>query len=237
MRTPDGRLLHTYKDGQAKLNGYLDDYANLIDGLTRLYEVSGLPRWVDAALDLARVMIAEFADPADGGFFYTGASHEPLIARQKDAYDNATPSGNAMAATALLRLGALTGRADLTEAGRSTLKSVQLVMEKAPSAAGQSLIALDFDLADPLEFAVIAGTDPAEFGKAIEAIYRRFLPNKVVAPSNSTPATAVQLLADRPSVGGSSPTVYVCERFACRAPVVGVEALDAVIGRTGMPGL
>ena len=103
----DGRLLHTYKDGQAKLNAYLDDYANLIDGLTRLYEATGEPRWIEAALDLSRVMIDEFADAEQGGFFYTGKSHEELIARQKDVFDNATPSGNAMAATALLRLAAL----------------------------------------------------------------------------------------------------------------------------------
>ena len=105
MRAEGGRLLHTYKDGQAKLNAYLDDYANLIDGLTRLYEATGEPRWIDGALDLARVMIDEFADAEQGGFFYTGKSHEALIARTKDLFDNATPSGNAMAATALVRLG------------------------------------------------------------------------------------------------------------------------------------
>ncbi len=118
MRGHDGRLLHTYKDGQAKLNAYLDDYANLIDGLTRLYEATGEPRWVESAVDLSQVMIDEFADPVQGGFFYTGKSHEALIARTNDLFDNATPSGNAMAATALVRLGALTGRDDLRTAGR-----------------------------------------------------------------------------------------------------------------------
>jgi uncharacterized protein YyaL (SSP411 family) len=232
LRTGDGRLLHTYKDGRARLNGYLDDYANLIDGLTRLYEASGTPRWVEAALDLARVMVEEFADPEAGGFFYTGASHEALIARQKDAYDNATPSASAMAATALLRLGALTGRADLTGAGRATLRSVQLVLEKAPSAAGQSLIALDFDLAPDREFALISGDDPGEFRKSIEAVYARFLPHKVVAPATPSQATAlaetVPLLADRPARDGRT-TTYICERFTCQAPVVGLEALEAAL--------
>ncbi len=101
MRRADGRLLHTYKDGRARLDAYLDDYANLIDGLTRLYEATGEPRWIESALDLARIMIDEFADPAHGGFFFTGNHHEALIARQKDVHDNATPSGNGMAATAL----------------------------------------------------------------------------------------------------------------------------------------
>ncbi len=159
MRLDDGRLLHTYKDGRARLDAYLDDYANLIDGLTRLYEATGEPRWIESALELARVLLDEFGDPAHGGFFYTGHHHEALIARQKDFTDNATPSGNGMAATALLRLGALTGRDDLTQAGRSALESVQLLLEREPAAAGQSLIALDFLLGPTREFAVIAGSD------------------------------------------------------------------------------
>ena len=236
MRAGDGRLLHTYKDGQAKLNAYLDDYADLIDGLTRLYETTGEPRWMTSALELAGVMIAEFADAEHGGFFYTGKSHEALIARQRDFLDNATPSGNAMAATALLRLGALTGRDDLAEAGRKTLEAVQVVMEKAPMAAGQSLAALDFLLAAPRELAIIAGGDPDEYRAAIEAVYSRFLPHKVVAPATAEQASAlaatVPLLADRPARDGRT-TTYICERFACREPIVGVEALDAALG--GLP--
>ena len=232
LRVDGGRLLHTYKDGRAKLNGYLDDYANLIDGLTRLYETSGTPRWVESALELTEVMVDEFADPAGGGFFYTGASHETLIARQKDLYDNATPSGNAMAATALLRLAALTGRDDLDRLGRATLGAVQALMEKAPSAAGQSLIALDFALGPPREFAVMAGADPAEFRAAVEAVYSPFLPTKVVAPATPEQAgrlaATVPLLADRPARDGQT-TTYLCERFACRAPVVGVDALKEAL--------
>ncbi len=170
MRQSDGRLLHTYRDGRARLDAYLDDYADFIDGLTRLYEATGEPRWVESALELTQVLLEEFGDPARGGFFYTGHHHEALIARQKDFTDNAKPSGNGMAATALVRLGALTGRDDLTQAGRSALESVQLLLEREPAAAGQSLIALDFLLAPTREFAVIAGDDPAEYRAALEAI-------------------------------------------------------------------
>ncbi|MGE5754487.1 MAG: thioredoxin domain-containing protein [Planctomycetaceae bacterium] len=233
LRGPDGRLLHSCKDGQARFNAYLDDYANMIDGLTRLYETTGEPRWLDAALDLVRLLRDEFADPEHGGFFYTGKSHEELIARRRDSFDNATPSGNAMAATALLRLGALTGRDDLTETGRATLRSVQFVLEQAPRAAGQSLIALDFLLAPPREFAVIAGTDRDEFRRVIEAAYARFLPHKVVAPAPveraAELAPRLPLLADRPARDGRT-TTYICERFACQAPVLGVEGIEAAIG-------
>jgi uncharacterized protein YyaL (SSP411 family) len=228
LRSSDGRLLHSFKDGQAKFNAYLDDYANLADGLTRLYEVSGRPTWVESALDLARVMLDEFADPAEGGFFYTGRSHEALIARQKDAYDNATPSGNAMAATALLRLAALTGRDDLAAAGRATLQSVRLVLEKAPMAAGQSLVALDFLLGATREYAVIAGRDPAEHRSVLEMIYARFEPHRVVATATSDQADAraatVPLLAHRPARDGRT-TTYICENQACQPPVVGLEGL------------
>ncbi len=118
MRTVDGRLLHSYKDQQAKFNGYLDDYTHFIDGLTRLFEVTGRQRWIEAAIELAEVMIDEFHDAEGGGFYYVGKSHEQLIVRQKDAYDNATPSGNAMAATVLARLDALTGRDDFEALAR-----------------------------------------------------------------------------------------------------------------------
>ncbi len=233
LRAPDGRLLHSYKDGQARFNAYLDDYANLIDGLTRLFEVTGEPRWIESAVDLARVMVEEFHDGEKGGFFYVGRSHEALIVRQKDAYDNATPSGNAMAATALARLAALTGREDLAGLARSTLQSVHLVLEKAPTAAGQSLIALDHVLATSREFAVIAGDDPAESRAALAAIAAKFLPHKVVAPAPAgkpvAPAGLVPLLADRPARDGKV-TTYICENFTCREPAVGVEALRAALG-------
>jgi uncharacterized protein YyaL (SSP411 family) len=233
MRTDNGRLLHTAKDGRAKLNAYLDDYANLIDGLTRLFEVSGTPRWLETALELTNVMIEEFFDLVDGGFFYTGEHHEALIVRQKDPYDNATPSGTAMAATALLRLGALTGRDDLTERGRATLLSVRLVLEKAPSAAGQSLIALDFLLATPTEFAVFGGDEGIR--GALETIYSRFIPSKVVAPAVSTEAARLTPLLEGRSAVDRRATTYLCEHFACQAPVVGLEALQKALDERSSP--
>jgi uncharacterized protein YyaL (SSP411 family) len=236
MRRDDGRLLHTFRDGRARLDAYLDDYAHLLDGLTRLYEATGEPHWIESALELARIMIEEFADPDRGGFFFTGHHHESLIARQKDYSDNATPSGNAMAATALVRLGALTGRDDLTQAGRSALESVQLLLEREPAAAGQSLIALDFLLGSTRELAVIAGPDANEFRAVLEAIATPFLPHKVVAPATLEQARLLEknvpLLADRPLKEGRT-TTYICENFACRAPVVGVEGVEAVLRESG----
>ena len=237
MRDEDGRLLHSYKDDRPRFAGCLDDYANFADGLTRLFENGGGSEFILAAIDLSERMIAEFRDEEDGGFYFTGSDHESLIARPKDAIDNATPASNAMAATALLRLAALTGRADFEEAGAGALKSARGLIERAPSAAGQSLIALDFHLGPPREAAVIAGDDPAEYRAVLAAIGERFEPGLVVAPAAEPPAErlvkAVPLLESRRSVEGRA-TTYVCERFACKAPVVGVEgtirALEEPIG-------
>jgi hypothetical protein len=231
MRTGDGRLRHSYKDGQARFSGYLEDYACLIDGLTRLFEATGEPRWIEAALDLAAILIDEFRDP-DGGFFFTGNHHEALIARQKDVYDNATPSSSGMAATALLRLAALTGRDDLGRIGRETLEAAQLVLDKAPAAAGQSLIALDFLLAPTREFAVISGDDREEFAAVLRRLHAEFRPHKVVAPApGPVPvdlARRVPLLADRPAQQGRA-TVYICQHFTCQAPVLGLEGLESAL--------
>ncbi len=137
-----------------------------------------------------------------------------------------------MAATALLRLAALTGRDDLATSGRAALEAVRVVMERAPSAAGQSLIALDFLLAPTREFAVVARPDDGEFRAVLETLASRFLPHKVVAPAREGMAASpeiVPLLADRPVKDGRA-TVYVCERMTCEAPVVGVAGLIGALG-------
>jgi uncharacterized protein YyaL (SSP411 family) len=241
MREADsGLLLHTFKDGRARLNGYLDDYAFLIDGLTRLFETTGEHRWIEAAIDLCRLMRSEFRDSERGGFFFTGNSHESLIVRQQEIYDNATPSASAMAATALIRLGALTGDPALTEAGRETLESVRLVIERAPGAASQSLVALDAFLADPREFAVIAGDDPAEFEEVLDTIWSVFLPNKVVAPlpalstDRSRLEVALPIFKDRSSRSGRT-TTYICEQFTCQEPLVGVEPVSEAVRSMNRP--
>src|SRR5208283_153279 len=144
---PDGRLYRTTLAGSTpKLNAYHDDYAYLIDALATLYETTFEPRWIEAALSLVKVMIEQFWDDADGGFFFTGKDHESLIARNKDPHDNATPSGNSMAVKALLRLAKLTGDADLLGKAQRTLQLFGGLMGRSPMAAGQMLCALDFHL-------------------------------------------------------------------------------------------
>jgi uncharacterized protein YyaL (SSP411 family) len=231
MRMPDGRLYRTWSQGSApKLNGYLEDYAYLLDALVSVYETTFEPRWVEAALDVARVMIEQFWDEAEGGFYYTGRDHEQLIARTKDPHDNATPSGNAMAVTALLRLAKLTGRADLREKAERTLRLFRGIMEASPMAGAQMLIAYDFALGPIQEYAVVGDPAAEETRRVWRAIRSGFRPHKVVAfksPSDATADAVVPLLAGKTASG--TVTTYICENFTCAAPLVGAGAVEEAL--------
>jgi uncharacterized protein YyaL (SSP411 family) len=228
MRTPDGRLLRTWSHGHdAKLNGYLEDYSFLIDALVNLYEATFDPRWIDEALRLADVMVVQFWDSADGGFFFTGRDHESLIARGKDPHDNATPSGNSMAVTGLLRLVKLTGRGDLWQKAERTLRLYSGLLASHPYVAGQMLVALDFYLGPVKEIAIIGDTEMEETRRVLQTVRRGFRPDQVIAlrlPSATAPAS-LPLLADKTSHGAV--TTYVCQDFACQAPLVGAAAVEA----------
>ena len=145
MRRPDGTLHRTWKPGhEARLNGYLEDYANVADGLVALYEATFEPKWLDAATELADAMLARFADADNGGFFDTSSDHEQLITRPKDLFDNATPSGNAVAADVLLRLSVLTDNDAYRAAAQGVLALLQEPMARYPLGFARSLSALDF---------------------------------------------------------------------------------------------
>ena len=227
LRKPDGRLYRTAAVGATpKIDAYLEDYAFLIEGLLRLYQADFDSRWVELAIRLADVMVQDFADPAGGGFYYTASGHEPLITRTKDSHDGSTPSGNAMAVTALQRLAVLSGRTDLGELAKRTLAEFAGLLLEAPAASGQMLLALDFHLGPEREIAVIGQSGSEPVTQVLRSIHERFLPNIVVAfqdPSEGREAsTVVPLLRDRPAKG--EVTTYVCENYTCQAPFVGADA-------------
>ena len=130
LRRADGRLLHTWRAGQAKFDAYLDDYAALANALVSLYEASFDERYIDEAVRLVDIMQAHFADRDRGGFFYTADDHEQLIARHKEIQDSSVPSGNALAATVLARLGKLTGRSDYLAATEKTIRTAAPLLER-----------------------------------------------------------------------------------------------------------
>ena len=219
----DHHLLHSYKDGRARFNAYLDDYACLIDGLVELYQTTFNNRWIEAAVALADRMLEQFADTEHAGFFYTSVDHEQLIVRQKDSQDNATPSGNAMAATALLKLSRLTGRSEWEDVAVRTLEMFAGQMMYAPSASGQSIIAFDF-LTGPTHECVLFADSTDIY---LRELHKRFVPNKVAVAASSADSlsTVVEPLIDGKTIVDGQPTLYVCELGVCSQPVVGDDAV------------
>jgi len=222
----DGMLLRTWKDGRAKFNAYLEDYAFLAEGLLTLFETTGEARWLRDALALADRLIEEFWDNEGGGFFFTGKSHDNLIVRSKDYFDNATPSGNSVATIVLLRLSALTGRENYRSLATAVLREVGDQVRRYPSGFGYSLSAADFLLSTPKEVAIV-GKDRADIQPLLTETWRLFLPNKVVA-AGAEAAELTPLLENRPLVNGLA-TAYVCEHFTCQNPVTDVSSLAAVL--------
>ncbi len=222
LRDDEGRLLRTYKDGRAHLNAYLEDHAFLLEALLTLYEASLERRWFDQARDLADQMIERFGDPQRGGFFSTSSDHEELIARRKEAGDHPIPSGNSSAALGLLRLAALTGERSYEEWAEGVLRLFAEPAERHPEAFAHLLRALDFHLVPTKEVALI--DDGGELAAAVRSAYR---PHLVLAGGGAGESSP-PLLQDRPALDGGA-TAYVCERFACKAPVTSAQHLTDLL--------
>lgn len=242
VRREDGRLLHTWRNGQAKLDAYLDDYACLANGLVSLYEATFEGRYLDAAIKLVDIVLEKFSDTDGSGFYFTATDQEALIVRGKDFADNAVPSGNSMAATVLVRLGKLTGKQQYLDAAQEAMLPAVDLMERAPVAAGQILIALDFLLGPTYEM-VLAGDLADEATASVLAdLRRRYLPNKVLVlagnsgEGNEPPAALSDLLVGK-SMQGSAPTLFVCEGHTCQAPALGAEEIAHVLDELMPHGL
>ena len=227
----DGRLLHRYRDGEASIPAFLDDYAFLSWGLLELFETTQEPRWLDAALQLARQMVSRFRDEAAGGFFLTGAGNERLVAQTKELYDGAVPSGNSVAALLLVRLGQLTGDAALHAEAERALRAFAAQVRQAPHAFPSCLAALDAWLG-PSQEIVIAGDpkDPAA-RRLRQEVDRRFLPRATrlvhpVGPSAAAIERLVPFVAVQQPLRGR-PTAYVCQHHTCQLPTTELVQLRA----------
>ncbi len=228
LRQENGRLLRTWKGGEAKLNGYLEDYAYLIEGLLELYQTTFEPRWFVAAQELAETMLTHFQAP-DGGFFDTSDDHEALITRPRDLQDNATPSGNAMAITALLKLAGFTNDVRYVDIAHQALGEMQAMMNQYPLGFGQWLHALSYSLSKPREIAIVGDPDSADTQALLGVVRDGYRPFQVVAlGAQDAQPTAIPLLQDRGLVDGQA-TAYVCRHFACQPPVSDEDALKLLL--------
>lgn len=225
MRRTDGSLYRTWKPGHAAhLNGYLEDQANVADGLIALYEATFESRWLTAATSLADLILERFTDADNGGFFDTSADHERLISRPKEIFDNATPAGNAVAADMLLRLALLTSKSEYERAGRGVLEMLGEPMARYPLGFARSLSALDFLLGRPKEVAIVGQPGAPDTEAMLRVVFAPFVPNKVVAGGDA----AIPLLEGR-SLRDGQATAYVCEHYVCQAPTTDPDELGGLL--------
>jgi uncharacterized protein YyaL (SSP411 family) len=234
----DGRLLSVYKDGQAKLNGYLDDYAFLSAALLDAFEATFMPAYFDLAQQVINTMLEEFWDEEQWGFFFTGTSHETLIERTKSVYDQAIPSGTSVATRTLLRFYHYTGKTDYLQRAEQVLYLVRQHMEQQPFGVGSMLATLDFYVRKPQEIVLIGAPEAEDTQAMLRTLHQQYIPNKVLFQIDPQQVTAAfealpllrDVLAGKGQVNGQA-TVYVCHNFTCSLPMTEPEALTALFAR------
>ena len=226
-----GKLLRVYKDGQSKIDGCLDDYAYFLEGLVTLY-VAGLDsRWIERAKELATTMIGEFWDEGEGGFFLSGRSGEQLISKLKNPADEALPSANAIAAQALLKLGRLTGEETYIRKTEETFKSFSGMMERSPVGFTGLLSAMSAFNLPPVEVVFAGPRDHSSFDEMWKTLHTDYRPNKVTLWNEKESTGDLLPLAEGKTAEKGEPTVYLCQKNTCHAPVQTGKALDKLLDR------
>jgi len=229
LRDPKGRLMHRYRDGEAAVLAFLDDYAFLIWGLIELYETTFDVQHLRTALELDADLLEHFWDEEGGGFYFTSDAAESLLARKKDVYDGAVPSGNSLAMLNLLRLGRMTADAELEGRAGRISQAFSATVRQSPAAYTQLMVAVDFAVGPSYEVVIVGGAQSDDTRAMLKALRSRFVPNKVVLFRPSTvespeigrlaPFTQAQT-----SIGGKA-TAYVCSNYACKPPTTDVEEM------------
>jgi uncharacterized protein YyaL (SSP411 family) len=234
LRTPSGGIFRRYRQGDAAIPGFLEDYAFFVWGLIELYEATFQVPYLEEALLLHRIMMDLFWDRERGGFYFTGRENEDLITRSKELYDGAMPSGNSVAALNLWRLGRMTGNGDWEKKADQMIRVFSSRVADAPMAYTQFLNFLDFALGPSQEIVVAGGADEEENGAIRAVIQQRFQPNKILlfrpeGDSGRRLSVLCPFVAGMHSLDGKA-VVYICEDYACKNPVTGGDALAAVLG-------
>jgi uncharacterized protein YyaL (SSP411 family) len=217
---PTGTLYHRWRDGERDSVQLLEAYAFQLDGVIHLYEATLAPKHLDFAIALAEAMIAKFHDAENGGFWQSAADSADLILRMKDDYDGAEPSGNSVATLALMKLAAITGRADFRQSAEATLRVFAVRMEKLPQAMPYMLHALDFSLGEPRRVVIAGDVNSPELQRFLRAAHSVSQPNKVVLGN----VGAVDMFA-RTLPAKDGPVAYLCAGNTCQPPTTQAEVL------------
>ncbi len=228
MRDGDRRLYRSWKDGRAQFSAYLEDYADVAEGLIALYQATFEARWLFEAAGLLEVIHQHFWDEDKGAAFHTADDHEALIVRRKDFYDGSEPSGNSAYAFAALRLARLLDRSDLSQRAEIIFRFMRHRLPAQPMGFGHLLCALDFYLRPSREIALVGEPDDAALQALHRTVARHFVPDAVIAGAAPADIPAlgerIPLLAGRTLVNGRA-AAYVCRNFVCKLPITEPEAL------------
>jgi uncharacterized protein len=225
MWTESGILLRIFTNAESKINGCLEDYAYFLEAMISLYEASFDHIWVERANQLADKMIAEFYDCEDGGFFITGLSSEVLIARLKNAADEAIPSANAIAILSILKLGHLSGNTRYLDIGAHSINAFKQRISKNPAAHTGILAAADFMACSLTEIVFAGALENPIFEDMRDSLHQDYRPNKVVAWNNNSQSSELIPLSNLKSASTGIPAVYVCQEETCHPPVNSGKAL------------
>ena len=220
-----GRLLASYKDGQAKHKAYLDDYAFLLEGLLTLLQAKWRSRDLQFAIELAEGLLKYYQDEQQGGFFFTAHDHESLIQRPKPFFDEAIPTGNSIAALALARLGYLIGNSTYIIAAENTLKAASYYLQQAPHGCASMLQALQ-DYLNPPAMIVLRGK--AELLKRWQnEVLQDYHPERLCFAIPNEADNLPEKLAQMISL--DSITAYICQGQQCLAPITELEAFKLAL--------
>lgn len=222
MISTDGRLMHSYKKGAIKINGFLEDYANVVQGFLSLHQATLDIKWLESAIDLTRMMLDECYDSQSGILYDTPKEQEAhLFLRSRNDFDGALPSGVATATLVLLKMAVLTGNMGYRDIAQKNLSSLNKNIGKMPLGYSQWLCALDFYLSSPLEIVLVGNKYDLKTISMAKEISARWLPNKIFAVSDPVQSASLKdlpLFKDRPTVD-SLPTTYLCLKNTCKAPI------------------
>jgi uncharacterized protein YyaL (SSP411 family) len=224
-KNQDGRLIHSYRLGQRGDGAFLDDYSGFVVACLSLYEATFQREWLVEAERLANIMITDFHDDQRGGFFYTPQHHERLITRAKEFQDSSVPSGNSLAAQALLHLGSLLDRSDYVEIAQKTIRAGRSLWSQHPAAASQLLWVLLHCCFGVRQLVLLPGEDPEENKAAVQALQGNSRAGDVIAYASSSEeqqGMLKSLFQDRVPRDGKA-TLYCCRHFSCDEPWIGLR--------------
>jgi uncharacterized protein YyaL (SSP411 family) len=233
MLEPNDRLLHRYKDGEAEISGFLEDYAFFVWGLLELYETTFNVKYLSRAVTLTSKMIDHFWDQKDGGFYHTPNDGEELILRKKEVYDGAVPSGNSVAMLNLLRLSRLTGNSDFEAKAGAVGRAFSKTVLQYPAGYTHLLSAVDFQVGPSNEIVIVGDSDSVDTKTMMKALNSDFWPNKVVlfkpAGEETPEITKLADFTEDHKTIEEKATAYVCSNFSCKNPTTDSNELIKIL--------